>query len=522
MDLLKKKNNLLLLLQLDDTVNQHQKQKKKTKSLSSPMKERLILFLILCLLNIYLVFSQSVPIQVIRTSKAGDRLTQKPSIYFNRSKGATPDVTIRLNARIRYQSILGFGGAFTEAGAYVLSTMNSDKQREILEAYFKPDTGLNYTMGRVHMNSCDFSLNTYSCDDVENDWELKHFNVRRDEKYLLPFIKAALNVTRFYNPNKSLKLYLSPWSPPAWMKGNHNMNGSSIPGLIDDPLVYKSWALFYTKFIKAYKEHGVDFWGMTIQNESEFAAPWEACVYSPEQQKNFLKNYLGPIMRREHPRVKIMIFDHNRDHVRMWAKDILSDPDAAQYVSGTAFHWYTAGFYEELTEAHKIAPDKFLLATEACHCPGVILNNWDRGQAYGFDIINDLNNYAVGWVDWNMVLDMRGGPNHLSNFCDAPIIADSQTQTVHYQVMYYVMGHFSKYILPNSVRIDLGLDDSRIKKGELIATAMITPASKIVVIVENISDKDYNVRFDDVIYAMNANTVVPARSISTFVYDSPI
>jgi O-glycosyl hydrolase len=207
-----KKNNLLLLLQLDDTVNQHQKQKKKTKSLSSPMKERLILFLILCLLNIYLVFSQSVPIQVIRTSKAGDRLTQKPSIYFNRSKGATPDVTIRLNARIRYQSILGFGGAFTEAGAYVLSTMNSDKQREILEAYFKPDTGLNYTMGRVHMNSCDFSLNTYSCDDVENDWELKHFNVRRDEKYLLPFIKAALNVTRFYNPNKSLKLYLSPVS----------------------------------------------------------------------------------------------------------------------------------------------------------------------------------------------------------------------------------------------------------------------------------------------------------------------
>jgi len=311
---------------------------------------------------------------------------------------------------------------------------------------------------------------------------------------------------------------MSPWSPPAWMKGNHNMNGSSIPGLIDRPAIYSSWALFYSKFINAYKAEGVNVWGITIQNESEFAAPWEACVYSPENQRDFIKKYLGPVMRRDHPNVKIMIFDHNKDNVVTWVKTIMSDPEAAQYVSGTAFHWYVVEQYEHLTEAHTVAPDKFLLATEACQGPGVILNDWTRGESYGVDIIQDLNNYAVGWVDWNMILDMQGGPNHLKNFCDAPIIADANTQTVHYQVMYYMMGHFSKFMPPNSVRIGLSTD---LESKGLLATAVLTPGGSIVLVIQNHSDQKFDVMLNDVIYGLNVVAEMEPRSIKTFSYAAP-
>jgi glucosylceramidase len=136
--------------------------------------------------------------------------------------------------------------------------------------------GLNYTVGRLHMNSCDFSIDSYSCDDVEGDYTLQNFNIARDKKFITPFVQAAINNTRFYNPNHKIQFFLSPWSPPAWMKINHEMNGSALPnGLINSTQVYQSWALFYSKFIKSYKQEGIDIWGLTIQNESEFAAPWE-------------------------------------------------------------------------------------------------------------------------------------------------------------------------------------------------------------------------------------------------------
>jgi glucosylceramidase len=452
-------------------------------------------------------------VNIVETSMSGNRLAPRPAVYLH---SKTPQVPlIKVDSRTRYQTIFGFGGAFTEAASYVFSTMKADKQQEILEAYFSPK-GLNYTVNRIHMNSCDFSLNTYSCNDELNDYELKNFNIVRDRKYILPFIKAALNTTRTFNPDKQLSIFMTPWSPPYWMKGNWNQNGSSTPGLIDSPKVYSSWALFYSKFINAYKQEGVDIWGLTIQNESEFAAPWEACVYNPTQQGDFLKNYLGPRMKQDHPQVKIMVFDHNRDDVFKWVKTIMGDPEASKYVDGTAFHWYSDEGYENLQLSHEAYPDKFLLATEACVCPGVKLNDWDRGALYAYDIINDLNNYSTGWVDWNLVLDIQGGPNHLKNYCDAPIIADADTNTIHYQVMYYVMGHFSKYVLPDSIRVGVSVDQQKL--ANVWATAFITPSGKVVVIVQNRSNKDQQFAIHDVVSHEYAITNIPSNSVRTFVY----
>jgi len=185
-------------------------------------------------------------------------------------------------------------------------------------------------------------------------------------------------------------------------------------------------------------------------------------VYTPQQEADFVRDYLGPQLNSTYPDLKLMIWDHNRDLVAEWARKILTQPDVAKYVDGTAFHWYTGNspglnLYENLDEAHDVDPTKFLLATEATVCPGVELGNWDRGEVYGTDILNDLLHWSTGWVDWNMVLDLQGGPNHLNNFCDAPIIINATNNSFTYQPAYYFMGHFSKYVPPGARRIKLDL-----------------------------------------------------------------
>jgi glucosylceramidase len=278
-----------------------------------------------------------VPLKVYQTSRdnAGDRLTDKGTITLQ--AGANPSGVhsmIQINTATQYQKILGFGGAFTEASAYVYSTLNDNLKRQVAELFFGPD-GIQYSLCRTHINSCDFSLSSYSFDDTPGDFTLSRFDISHARERMLPFIKDCIAKS-----NRTVNIFASPWSPPAWMKGNNAMPGSSYPGLLADTRVHDAWALYFSKFITAYENEGVPIWGITVQNEPEFAAPWEACVYSAEQQRDFIKNHLGPRMRADHPDKKIMIFDHNKDHVFNWVNTIMSDPAASQYVHGTGFHWY--------------------------------------------------------------------------------------------------------------------------------------------------------------------------------------
>ena len=216
---------------------------------------------------------ESLPIiQVIQTAQnTNDRLTPIDSISFKKTIPNMNDNLVLLNPKDKKQKIIGFGCAMTEASSFVFSTMNEDVKRQILDLYWSPK-GLNYTVGRIPMNSCDFSLGTYSCDDVNGDYDLKYFNINRDKLFKYPLVSRVVNNTRTFN-GKPLKLFLSPWSPPAWMKINNDMNGSSTPiGLINETRILDSWALYYSKYITAYKNLGVPFWGLTVQNEPEFAA----------------------------------------------------------------------------------------------------------------------------------------------------------------------------------------------------------------------------------------------------------
>ncbi|MFN2364181.1 MAG: glycoside hydrolase family 30 beta sandwich domain-containing protein [Halarsenatibacteraceae bacterium] len=418
-------------------------------------------------------------IKIIETAKDTDaRLTEKESLQFNDFESINQNKpVVELDNSKKYQKILGFGGAFTEAAAHTLFQISPDKRKEVIESYFNSETGLGYSLGRVHIHSCDFALENYTYVE-ENDEKLETFDISRDKEKIIPLIKDAIA-----ERGDKLKLLASPWSPPAWMKTNNEMNngGKLLPEYRE------AWAKYFTKFIKAYREEGIDIWGISVQNEPEAVQTWDSCIYTPEEERDFVKFYLGPIMeRKDLEDVKILICDHNRDIIVKRASAVFSDREAASYVWGAAFHWYVSEEFENVGRVHELYPEKHLLFTEGCQEGGVKLGEWFTGERYGRNMIGDLNNWTEGYLDWNLVLNEKGGPNHVGNYCDAPIIADTEEDKLHYNSSYYYIGHFSKYIKQGARRIDWNSD-----LDDLNMTAFENPDSSIALVVMNETDRDH-------------------------------
>lgn len=440
-------------------------------------------------------------VQTVITSKdTGERLSQTAGIQF-KAAAANTAVNVKLNPEQTYQKMIGFGGAFTEATAYTLSRLTPEKRAEVIHRYFHPTEGLNYSMGRVHIHSCDFALGNYTYVE-ENDTELATFDISHDHQWVLPLIKDAMAVK-----GGELTLLASPWSPPGWMKTNGEMNnGGSLK-----PEYFDVWARYYTKFIEAYRKEGVPIWAVSVQNEPAAVQRWDSCIYSAEEERDFVKNHLGPVMKQEgYEDVNIIIWDHNRDLIVDRASVVLNDPEAAQYVWGTGIHWYVSEEFEKVGQVHDLFPDKHLLFTEGCQEGGVKLGEWFTGERYGRNMIGDLNNWTEGYLDWNLALDETGGPNHVNNLCDAPVIADTTTNEVHYNSSYYYIGHFSKYIAPGAVRI--GLENTA--EG-VLATAFRNPDNTIAVVLMNESDTAREVTLG--LDAEAASFELPAHSIITHV-----
>jgi glucosylceramidase len=382
----------------------------------------------------------------------------------------------------RFQTILGVGAALTDAAAETFAKLPAAKQQEILKAYFDVKSGIGYTLARTNIHSCDFSSSSYTY-VKEGDKELKSFSVNPDRQFRIPFIKQALATA-----GGKLNIFGSPWSPPAFMKDNNNMlRGGKLKTEF-----YQSWANYFTKFIKAYQHEGIPIWGITIQNEPMATQRWESCIYSAEEERDFLKNYLGPTMAREGlSDKKIIAWDHNRDLIYQRASTILSDPRAARYVWGIGFHWYepwSGGepMFDNVKLVHESFPGVNLIFTEGCSdsFKAERLKDWKLGELYGRSMINDFNGGAVGWTDWNILLDETGGPNHVKNFCFAPVHADTKTGELIYTNSYYYIGHFSKFVRPGAKRIACSSSRS-----QLLSAAFINPDGKISVVVMNQSEK---------------------------------
>ncbi|MBC8062702.1 MAG: glycoside hydrolase family 30 protein [Clostridiaceae bacterium] len=423
-------------------------------------------------------------VKIIQTAKnTEDRLRSKRSFLKDTKNQG---VTLKVNKEKTFQKIIGFGGAFTEAAAYTLYRMGPKKIEEVMERYFNEESGLGYSIGRVAIHSCDFALGNYTYVEAM-DKELKTFNIAHEKKWVLPFLDAAKE-----ERGKEILLLASPWSPPHWMKTNKEMNngGKLLPEYME------TWARYYAKYIKAMRAEGQNIWAITVQNEPASVQTWDSCIYTAEDEGNFVRDYLGPILQQEQlSDIKIYILDHNRDILVERTSQVLADPKTAKYVYGVANHWYMTEEFGELSRFHENYPDKHILFSEGCQEGGVHLCSWLTGERYGRNMIGDFNNWQEGWIDWNLILDETGGPNHVGNFCDAPIIADTKTQELHYNSSYYYIGHFSKYVKPGALRIEIKSS----LETKLQQVGFLNPDGSVVLVVMNETDMDHslNVALDN-------------------------
>ena len=434
---------------------------------------------------------------VFETSAEGNKLKKRTDF----SVGKKPGV-IQLLPDQKFQEILGFGGSFTEASASLMNKLSKKNRDIILDAYFG-ENGARYSLTRTHINSCDFSLGQYSYAPVANDMELKHFSVEPDKDDIIPMIKDAMKVSK-----EGFKIISSPWTAPPWMKDNNDWRGGKLL-----PKYYETWALYFAKYIEAYKAEGIDIWGVTVENEPlGNDKNWESMHYTPQEMTDFVKNYLGKKLNSDGLQVKILGYDQNRgEELEKWADVMFENEASSRYFDGTAIHWYASTydiFAKSLQHTHKAAPGKFIIQTEACvdaEIPKWKDDKWywskeatDWGWdwatekdkylhpkyvpvfRYANDIIGCMNNWVNGWIDWNMVLDKQGGPNWFKNWCVAPVIVDPENDEVYFTPLYNVMEHFSKFIRPRAVRIRFKNSDD-----QLMVTAAQNPDGTIAVVILN-------------------------------------
>ena len=396
----------------------------------------------------------------------------------------SPSVTIHRD-KIK-QEVLGFGGAFTEASASVYKQCTQEKKEEIIKAYFDHKNGHGYSFCRTHINSCDFSLGNYAYCETNGDSQLNNFSIEHDKTMLIPFIKDALKESTI-----PLHILASPWSPPGWMKTNREMNNG---GKLKDE--YRdAWAHYFCKYVKAYENEGIPIWGVSVQNEPAAKQVWDSCLYSAEEEKVFVRDYLGPAFTDNYLQdKKIVIWDHNRDIMVERAETVLNDPKASKYVWGTGFHWYNGDHFDNVQKVHDEFPDKHLIFTEVTQEGGAHIGSWDLGERYARSVINDMNRWTVAWIDWNLLLNEQGGPNYVGNYCSAPIIVDTKNNKILYQSSYYYLGHFSRFIKRGDHIIQCDVD-----LNSLLALAAIDSSGALTVVImnENDSSIDFTLRLTD-------------------------
>lgn len=391
---------------------------------------------------------------------------------------------------ITYQEIIGFGGAFTEAAGYAYSKLDSQKKENLINDYFSPN-GLNYSMGRLPIGSCDFSLNSYS---YSKKPDLSDFSITRDKEYLLPFLQKVLE-------KKSLQLLASPWSPPKFMKSNKML-------ILGGKLLnnYKQiWSDYLVKYIQSYSDEGIHINYITVQNEPNAIQIWESCLYSPEEEANFAVNYLYYNFVKNNIDTKILIWDHNKEKLFKRTLEELNTKENQEAISGIAFHWYTGDHFENIQLIHDAFPNKLIFHTEGCTGYSKFKQDEEiqNGEIYAHDILGNLNSGINAFLDWNLVLDYKGGPNHKKNYCNSPIMLNKENNNYIKNLTYYYIGHFSKFIKPNAKRIAFSRYTDAI---ELTAFKNADGSIAIVLLNRNEKNYEYNLCINDVVIHDNLDS----------------
>ena len=406
---------------------------------------------------------------------------------------------INIYPELEYETFEGFGGAITEAAGYVYHLMDEKQKQQVIQTYFSPEQ-MNYRLVRVHIDSCDFSLGTYEAMSDPEDTEMKSFSFERTEKYIIPMLKDAQKAA-----GGNLKLMLTPWSPPAFMK----TNGTRLYGGRLKTEYRAFWAEYICRYIEEFEKRGFQVQRISIQNETKAVQTWDSCLFTAEEEKTFLRDFLYPALQKNgYQNVEVFIWDHNKERVYERVRDTV-DEETKHMITGAAFHWYSGDHFEGLDLVREKYPDLKLIMSESCLEYSLYdEENIDKvSNKLCHEIIGDLNHGMCAFYDWNLLLDEKGGPNHVNNYCHAPFLYD----TVRHKLMpqktqeqYYLFSHF---IQSGSVRI------ASTKYTEQIDTvAYRTPDKKIIITILNKSSELLSVNIR--IQGMIGSLLLPAGTLA--------
>lgn len=426
--------------------------------------------------------------KVIRSVPQKELYFTEETVPYNTADPSTEGGVVNLFDEFEYQTVLGFGAAFTEAAAYNYSLLSEEQKKDFLEKYFDRKKGIGYNFGRTHISSCDFSLDIYHYVQ-DGDKTLETFSIDRDRKYIIPFVKDALAYCE-----EEIVLFASPWSPPAYMKDNESPIGG---GSLKEE--YKElWARYYARYIKEFAKEGIKISAITVQNEPIASQTWESCYYTPEDERDFIEKYLAPVLDDEGlSDIKIIIWDHNKERVYDRAKAIFSSKAVEDRVWAVGHHWYTGDHFDGMRLVH----EKFgkpIISTE--NCEGITRDPVEAAERYAREICGDFNNFTGAFCDWNILLNQYGGPYHnryskpvtagsivyedKGAGCRAPVLYDEETKELNYTPTYYYVGHFSKYVERGAKRVATTKYCDQIQ-----SCGFKNPDGTLVVVVMNMADE---------------------------------
>lgn len=334
---------------------------------------------------------------------------------------------INLFPSIKKHEVSGFGTALTSASGFVLNQMNSEDAEGVIKEYFSPDRmGFEYV--RVSIDSCDFSPYMYEAASSEDDAMKGNYYYENDEQFIFPWLKEISK----YNP--SYKILFSPWSPPAFMKSNEERkHGGRLR-----KKYYSLWAEYVASYISEYKNRGFNVWGLTLQNEPHAVQIWDSCIYSAKDEMDYLSCLVEALDKKGLSDIKIYLWDHNKERL-IDRSAVYNSNKAIDRVYGYAVHGYCGDHFDALSLMRSIAPDKDILLSEFCMPIKSREDLKDQLKEYGHEYLGDIRYGTSGIIDWNLILDEKGGPNHVGNYCLAPVIRNFKENKTEYNMCFFVL-----------------------------------------------------------------------------------
>jgi glucosylceramidase len=434
--------------------------------------------------------------QWVSTEDLSRRLTTLDPLPWQEAGEPQADMIV-VDPSLRYQSVVGIGSSLEHSTCYNLSLLSPELRDDVLVRLLDPDRGIGMSQMRICIGTPDFTASPwYSYHDLppgDSDPQLERFSIAKDRAYVLPILQAARRIA------PDLKFQASPWSPPAWMKTNGALTGGEI-----DPAHFATYALYLAKFVAAYEAEGLPIYAITLQNEPQYNPDtYPTCGWTAEQQRDFVRDHLGPLWRERELRPLIWCFDHNFNDPG-FAATVLADANAAQFVDGTAFHHYE-GEPSAMSELRARFPDKSLYFTE--------------GSTFGVggaaEIIRFFRNWARCYNAWVTMIDRDLQPNPGPHDCSPTcIVLDPASRTVEYRFEYYMYGHFSKFIRPGAVRIAASEPGTGIS-----TTAFQHDDGAVALVVAN--ERETDVRLTIACAGKHALVDLPARSVATLRWTAP-